>query len=100
MNRRSLITLLGGAAAWPIAARARADDGTRHIGVLMEIAEGDPQGEAGLAAFKTALRELGWAEGRNIRIDIRWGAADVHRMQTLAKELVGMRPDVMLVQTT
>ena len=100
MNRRSLITLLGGAAAWPLAARAQPPDRVRRIDVLMGSAQGDPQAEAGLAAFTTALRELGWTPGGNVKIGTRWGAADVDRMQGFAKELVGLQPDVMVGQST
>jgi putative ABC transport system substrate-binding protein len=101
MQRREFITLLGGtAAAWPLAAQAQQDERMRRIGVLMGIAPGDVQAEAGLVAFKTALQEHGWAEGRNVRFDIRWGAANIDRMQAYAKELVGLRPDVILGQTT
>jgi putative tryptophan/tyrosine transport system substrate-binding protein len=92
MNRRSLITLLGGAVAWPLAARALPPDRVRRIGVLMGSAQGDPQAEAGLAAFTTALRELGWTPGGNVKIDTRWGAADVDRMQGLRKSWSGCSP--------
>ena len=77
MKRREFITLLGGAAAvWPLAARAQQGDRVKRIGVLMAYAEGDLEGEGFVAAFREGLQQLGWAEGRNIRIDLRWAAAD------------------------
>jgi putative ABC transport system substrate-binding protein len=100
MKRREFITLIGGAVAWPFVVRAQQGERMRRIGVLMGIAEGDPSGVAGLAAFKTGLQGLGWIEGRNIRIDYRWAAADVDRMQALAKEMVSLQPDVIVGQTT
>jgi putative ABC transport system substrate-binding protein len=100
MRRRQFITLLGGAAAWPVAARAQQADRMRRIGVLVGGAEGDLQGQAGQAAFMKALQELGWTDGRNIRIDYRFAAADVDRMQTFAKELVSLQPDLIMGQTT
>src|SRR2546430_17621146 len=75
-RRREFITLLGGAAAWPLAARAQSDR-VRRIGVLMAYAESDPEGQAWVAAFREGLQKLGWTESRNIRIDTRWTAADV-----------------------
>ena len=98
MRRREFITLLGGAAAWPVVARSQPN--VRRVGVLMGGSQGDGAGDAGLTAFTTALREIGWTSGRNIQIDVRWGAADVDRMQELAKELVGLQPDVILGHTT
>jgi putative ABC transport system substrate-binding protein len=101
LGRREFITLLGGTAAmWPLAANAQQTDRTRRIGVLLGGTESDPQVVAGLAAFKAALQELGWADGRNIRIDYRFGAADVQRTQKFAKELVGLRPDVLVGHAT
>jgi putative ABC transport system substrate-binding protein len=101
MKRRHFITLLAGtAAAWPLAAGAQQADRMRRIGVLVGGAEGDLSGQAGQAAFMKALQELGWTDGRNIRIDYRWAAADVDRMQTFAKELVSLQPDLIMGQTT
>jgi putative tryptophan/tyrosine transport system substrate-binding protein len=71
MNRRTIMTLLGGAAAWPLAARAQQGERMRRIGVLMTLAADDPQAQAYVAAFQQALQQLGWNEGRNVRIDIR-----------------------------
>jgi putative ABC transport system substrate-binding protein len=98
MKRRDFITLLGSASAWPLAARAQ--QGMRQIGVLLAGAEGDPQNEAGFAAFTKALAALGWIEGRNIHVDHRWGATDIGRIQALAKELVGLKPDLLIGSAT
>jgi putative ABC transport system substrate-binding protein len=101
MRRREFITLLGGAtAAWPLAARAQQSSPTRRIGMLSGTSETDPQTKAGVAAFAKALQELGWTDGRNIRIDYRWGASDVDRIQAFAKELVGLQPDLIVASTT
>jgi putative tryptophan/tyrosine transport system substrate-binding protein len=95
-----LITLLGGAAMWPLAARAQQPGPMRRIGVLCGTGQDDPQTVAGLAAFTKAMQELGWTDGRNIRIDYRWAAADVGRTQAYAKELVGLQPDLIVGQST
>jgi len=100
MRRREFITLLVGAAAWPLAARAQQLDRMRRIGVLMGFAESDPTAQSWLAAFRNALAQLGWSEGNNLRIEVRWGAADPDRIRTLAKELVDLRPDAIFDQTT
>src|SRR6516164_6250455 len=100
MRRREFITLLVGAAAWPLAARAQQLDRMRRIGVLMGFAEGDPTAQSWLAAFRNALMQLGWSEGNNLRIEVRWGAADPDRIKTLAKELVDIEPDAIFDQTT
>jgi putative ABC transport system substrate-binding protein len=101
MQRREFIRLLGAAAAgWPAAAHAQQNGPMRRIGVLFGSAEGDPQAVTELAVFTKALRELGWIEGRNIRIETRWAAADVDRMRALATELVDLRPDLIVGQTT
>src|SRR6202035_2174284 len=101
MQRREFITLLGSAAAgWPLAAHAQQSGAMRRIGVLLGGAESDPQAIDGFAAFRTSLHELGWIEGNNIQIDIRYGAADLDRMRAYAKELVALRPDVLVGQTT
>jgi putative tryptophan/tyrosine transport system substrate-binding protein len=100
MKRREFITLVGGAAAtWPLAARAQQDQRVRRIGVLMGYAESDREGQAFVAAFREGLQKLGWTEGRNIRIDIRW-APDVQSMQRFAKELVAPQPDLILANNT
>jgi putative tryptophan/tyrosine transport system substrate-binding protein len=95
MRRREFITLLGGAAAWPIAARAQQGERMRRVGVLMHVTESDPDGQARLTAFVEGLKELGWAEGRNLRFDIRWGPNDPDRYPRQAAELVAMAPDVL-----
>jgi len=101
MRRREFITLVGGAAAaWPIAARAQQPERMRRIGVLMAYAESDREGQAWVAAFWEGLQKLGWTEGRNIRIDTRWAAADVEAMQRFAKELVALQPDLILSHNT
>jgi putative tryptophan/tyrosine transport system substrate-binding protein len=98
-RRRQFITLLGGmAAAWPLAARAQAER-MRRVGLLMGYPEGDVEGQASAAAFERRLQELGWTEGRNIQIDIRWAGADANKARTLAKELVTITPDVIVPST-
>jgi putative ABC transport system substrate-binding protein len=100
MRRREFIGLLGGAAAWPLAARAQQLDVVRRIGVLTGFAESDREGQAFVAAFREGLQKLGWVEGRNIRIDYRWAALDTDLMQRFAKELVALQPDLILTQST
>src|SRR5262245_4687367 len=101
IGRREFITLLGGAsAAWPLAARAQQSGSVRRIGVLMAYPESDPEGHALVAAFRDGLRKLGWMEGHNIRIDIRWATPDVALMQRFAQELVALQPSVVLTQNT
>jgi putative tryptophan/tyrosine transport system substrate-binding protein len=101
MRRREFITLLGGAtAAWPLGARAQQPDRMRLIGVLMAFAESDPAAQSQVVAFRSALTKLGWTEGSNLRIELRWGAGDADRMKTFAKELVDLRPDAIIGHTT
>jgi putative ABC transport system substrate-binding protein len=100
MKRREFITLLGGATAWPLVARAQQPVGMRRIGVLMAYAESDPEGQAFVTVFQEGLQKLGWTEGRNIQIDYRWASGDVESMQRLAKELVALQPDVILSHST
>jgi putative tryptophan/tyrosine transport system substrate-binding protein len=100
MRRRKFITLLGGATAWPIAARAQQPDRMRLVGVLMGYAENDPAVHSAVTTFRGALAKLGWTEGSNLRIELRWGAGDADKVTTFAKELVDLRPDVILSQTT
>jgi putative tryptophan/tyrosine transport system substrate-binding protein len=95
-SRRAFITLLGGAAAWPLAARAQQGERVRRIGVLVSLAENDPEGQVRIAAFLEGLQQLGWTDGRNVRIDYRWGAGDPDRYRTYATELVALAPDVIL----
>jgi putative ABC transport system substrate-binding protein len=96
MKRRKFITLLGGAATWPLAARAQRADGMRRIGVLMSLAENDPEEQVRYAAFVEGLQQLGWTDGRNVRIDARWSAGDADRGRRYAAELVALAPDVIL----
>jgi putative tryptophan/tyrosine transport system substrate-binding protein len=96
MKRRAFITLLGGAAAWPLATRAQPRDRMRRIGVLTPFAAGDPEAKARVEAFVHALQQLGWSEGRNLHIDIRWGAGDSERTRHYAADLVALAPDVIL----
>jgi putative ABC transport system substrate-binding protein len=97
MRRREFISLIVGAAAtWPLAARAQQLDRMRRIGVLMALAADDPAGQARLVAFVQALRELGWTDGVNVRIDTRWAAGDAERFRSYAVELVALAPDVIL----
>jgi hypothetical protein len=87
MRRREFISLLGGAAVpWPVAVRAQQGERVRRVGLLMGYLEGDAEGQGNLAAFRQELQELGWTEGRNIRLDIRWGGADPDKARTFAKE--------------
>ena len=95
MKRREFITLLGGSAAWPLAARAQQGERMRRIGVLTTLAD-DEVGKARHAAFVHGLRDFGWIEGRNVRIDTRWGTAHVELTRKYARELVALAPDVIL----
>jgi putative ABC transport system substrate-binding protein len=100
MKRREFITLLGGAAAWPLVARGQQPERMRRIGVLMNRAAADPEGQAQVAAFLQALQQLGWSEGRNVRIDARWGENDVELDRRYATELLALAPDVILATGT
>jgi ABC-type uncharacterized transport system substrate-binding protein len=98
-KRREFISLLGGAAAallWPLAARAQQGERIRRIGVLMNLAEDDPESQARMSGFVQALQQLGWTDGRNVRIEIRWAAADPERFRKYATELITPAPDVLL----
>ena len=96
MKRRMFIALLGGAAAWPLAARAQRGDRLRRIAVLMTNAEDDPEGLTRSAAFRQGLRELGWTEGQNLRIDWLWSGGDVERMRGYAAEAAALAPDLIV----
>jgi putative ABC transport system substrate-binding protein len=101
MKRREFITLLGGsAAAWPLAARAQQRDRIRRVGVLISTAEHDPESQRRLAALVGGLRELGWAEGHELHIDLRYAAGDAERMRRNAEEIVALAPDVIVVQSS
>jgi putative tryptophan/tyrosine transport system substrate-binding protein len=101
MRRRAFITLLGGAAAaWPLAAQAQQPERVHRIGVLMNLAAEDPESQRRVTAFVQGLQELGWADGRNVRIETRWGASDAERNRRYAAELVALAPDVILAAGT
>ena len=93
IGRRELLVVLGGAAAWPLAARAQQRERMRRIGVLMNLSPDDAEGQARLAAFLQGLQEAGWAVGRNVRIELRWGAGDTERYRSHAAELVPLAPE-------
>ena len=96
MRRRELIAILGGAAAWPLTASAQQPDRVRRIGVLQTVAATDPEGSARMTAFLEGLQQLGWIDGRNVRIDTRWGAIDEDRSRQYAAELIALSPDILL----
>ena len=101
MQRREFITLVGGAAvSWPLVARAQQPERMRRIGVLVNLAEDDPEAQAQHLAFLQGLQQLGWADGRNVRIDTRWTAGDPTRARKYAAELVALEPDVVLAEGT
>jgi putative ABC transport system substrate-binding protein len=100
MRRREFLGVLGGAAASAFPLAARAQDRVRRIGVLVNLAESDSAGSKFVAAFRQSLQELGWVDGRNTRIDMRWGAGDRERYRMYAAELAALRPDVIFVATT
>ena len=101
VQRRAFITLLGGvAAAWPLAAKAQQPDRLRRVGVLMNAAATEPDFQSYLAAFMQGLRQLGWTEGQNLRIDVRWNAGDAALARTYAAQLIGLMPDVILAGST
>jgi putative ABC transport system substrate-binding protein len=95
--RRKFVVALAGAAAWPLKARAQQRERIRRIGVLQFGDENDP-GEDSLSAFAQALAGLGWADPRNVRMDLRWGGNDINRVRTLAQELVGLQPDIIVTR--
>jgi len=101
MRRRDFIKgIVGSATAWPLAARAQQPEQKRLIGVLMPYAESDSAVQSWLAAFRAALAKLGWSEGSNLRIELRWSAADPDKNRTFAKELVDLRPDAIFGVST
>jgi len=100
MRRREFIMLLGSGATWPLAARAQQPERVRRIGVLMNVAAADPEGQAQVAAFLQAAQQLGWSEGRNVRIDTRWGENDIEHNRRYATELLAFAPDVILASGT
>jgi putative tryptophan/tyrosine transport system substrate-binding protein len=100
MKRREFIAGLGSAAAWPVVARAQQGDRVRRIGVLMPFDENDAEGKLRISAFKQVFTDLGWANGRNMRMDLRWYGDDINRMRALAQELVGQQPDIIVTSST
>jgi putative ABC transport system substrate-binding protein len=98
IRRREFIAGLGGAAAWPLAARAQ--QGVRRIGVLIGPDENDPLAKSLVSALTQALADLNWTEGRNVRLDLRGGGGDANRIRALAQELVGLQPDIIVVAGT
>src|SRR5215217_3692870 len=99
MRRREVITLVGLAVVWPLAASAQQGERVRRIGVLMNLASDDPEAQARIAAFRQELQQLGWTDGRDLRIDYRW-AGDASRFHGYAEELLALAPDVILASAT
>jgi putative ABC transport system substrate-binding protein len=100
MKRRTFIAGLGSAAAWPVVARAQQADRVRRIGMLFPGDENDPEDKFRLSAFTQALADLGWIDGRNVRMDLRWYGDDINRIRALAQELVRLQPDIILTYGT
>jgi putative tryptophan/tyrosine transport system substrate-binding protein len=100
LKRRELITLLGSAATWPLAARAQQPERMRRIGVLAPLAANDPDVQSRVAAFQKGLQELGWVDGHNVQIDYRWASGNIARIRTEAAELVSLKPDVIVASST
>src|SRR5437870_4381436 len=99
VKRRDFITLLGGAAAWPLSAHAQQGERMRRIGVVMSIAENDPEGQSRVTAFEQALRSLDWTSGRNLSIEYRWAASDPNRMKAYGAELIAMKAELLLANS-
>jgi ABC-type uncharacterized transport system substrate-binding protein len=100
MRRRGFITLLGGAASWPLAGHAQQTERVRWVGVVIQLAESDPEGQARVAAFRDELQKLGWRVGDNLRIDYRWSSSNDELARSAATELLGSAPDVVLANST
>jgi putative ABC transport system substrate-binding protein len=100
IKRREFIAGLGSAAAWPVVARAQQGDRVRRIGVLMSLDENDPEGKLRYSALTQALAGLGWTDGRNVWMDLRWTGGDINRIRALAQELVGLKPDMIFTGGT
>jgi putative tryptophan/tyrosine transport system substrate-binding protein len=100
MRRREFIAGIGSAAGWPLAARAQQGERVRRIGVLMPGNENDPLARDRISAFAQALTDLGWTDGRNVRVDLRWHADDIHQIPAIAQELVGLQPDIIVTAGT
>ena len=100
-DRRAFIAALGGAvAAWPFTAQAQQQQRTRRIGVLWTFDGTDPEGKRRASVFTQTLVDLGWTDGRNVQIDLRWSGSDINRIRALAQELVGLQPDIILTYAT
>jgi len=99
-KRRQFIAGFGSTAAWPLVAQAQQPDRMRRIGMLIPDDENDPAAKARISAFTQALAGLGWADGRNVRMDLRWGGGDINRIRALARELVGQQPDIIVTSGT
>ena len=100
LRRREFVAALGGAAAWPLVAWAQQGNRMRRIGVLMQLDENNPAAKAYVSAFIQALADLGWTDGRNVRMDLRWLGGDSNRIPALAQELVGLQPDIIVTDGT
>jgi putative ABC transport system substrate-binding protein len=100
MRRREFITFVGGAVTWPLATHAQQGERMRRIGVLMPWDENDPEGKLRYSAFTQGLVDLGWTDGRNVRMDLRWAGGEINRIRALAQELVGLQPDIILTSAT
>jgi putative ABC transport system substrate-binding protein len=100
MRRREFIAGLGGAAVWPVVARGQQANRVRRIGVLIQYDEDDHEVKRRVSAFTQALSGLGWTDGRNVRMDLRWGGGDINRVRALALELVGLQPDIIVTNGT
>jgi putative ABC transport system substrate-binding protein len=100
MRRREFIAGLGAVAGWPLVVHAQQAERIRHISVLLQLDENDTEGKAYLSGFTQGLSKLGWTDGRNLRTDVRWAAGSPDRLRMYAKELVGLRPDVILAPST
>ena len=100
IGRREFIAGLGSAAAWPLSVRAQQGDRVRRVGVLTAGDENDPVRKTFVSSFTQALADLGWTDGRNVRMDLRWGRDDINRMRALAQELVGLQPDIIFTGGT
>ena len=99
IRRRQFIAGLGSTVAWPVVALAQPGDRVRRIGVLMPGDENDPEQRARLAAVTQALADLGWTDGRNVRMDVRWGGGNINRIRAIAQELVGLQPDIIVTSS-
>jgi putative ABC transport system substrate-binding protein len=100
MKRREFVAALAGAAAWPLAARAQQESRVRRVGVLQSADENDPAVKTMVSAFTQALADLGWSDGSNVRMDLRWAGVDINGMRALAQELVRLQPDIIVTYGT